>query len=239
MSMESFKILKEINSLSIRRNELLDLTAGEQKRIVFIENNRAQREETLLSLESQLKQYKTDLTQVENQINLLSLKIEKDKKNLTSLIDESSIESLSKQIDEMRNKLDNNEEQGLELLEKIEGTVQEIKDCHDFLEGSLESLNEIKEEVDESVSQYQKEVDSINKRDKLLMEELPPNFKSKIELILKKNIQLSSFSRIKGECCEFCRFKLSKVDIIAIEDKLTLKSCQGCSRIFIPIQSGY
>jgi predicted nucleic acid-binding Zn-ribbon protein len=237
--MESFKILKEINSLSMRKNVLLDLVEAEQKRITFIENNRREREASLVSFQDTLKEQKADLTSTENQINLLSQKIEKDNTNLVSLVDGASISSLQKQIDEMKIKLDQNEEKGLELLDLIESSEVNISDCNEFLKGSLESLNEIKVEVDEKVSELQSEIDSITKRDALLMEELPPNFNNKISLILKKNIQISSFTRIKGGSCEFCRFNLSKSDVIAIEDKLALKSCQGCSRIFIPIQSGY
>jgi predicted nucleic acid-binding Zn-ribbon protein len=237
--MESFKILKEINSLSMRKSELLDLKANEEKRITFIQSNREQRETSRLELQETLKNQKSELTLTENQINLLSQKIEKDGMSLLSLVDKNSIESLQKQIAEMKDKLDTNEESGLEILESIEELEQEIEDCEEFLKGSLESLVEIQQEVGEKVTIIQTEIDSIDKRDSLLMNELPDKFKNRIELILKKNIQISSFTRIKAEACEFCRFKLSKVDIGSIEDKLNIKSCQGCSRIFIPIQSNY
>jgi len=239
MSAESFKILKEINSLSMRRNELLEIELKEKKRIVFIQNNRNDREELLAELEDKLKANKSELTQTENQINTLSQKIEKDSTNLESLVDETSINSLHKQINEMKEKLDSNEELGLELLDSIEETEKEIIECKDFLKGSLETLTEIKSEVEQTIAHNQKEIDSLIKRESLLKEELPIKFKSKIELILKKNIQISSFTRIKSESCEFCRFNLSKMDIISIEDNLNIKSCQGCSRIFLPIQSAY
>ena len=239
MSMESFKILKEINSLSQKKSELEASILKEEKRLDFIKKNREDRSHEKEDLNTLLKQFKSELMETENTISQLSSKIEKDKSNLSSLIDGNAITSLQKQIDDMKTNLDLNEEKGLELLEEIEETESKISDCVEFLTGSLESLNEIGQEVQLATRDYTEEIEILNNRNKALMEQLPENFKSRIELTLQKEIKISNFTRIKSDTCEFCRFNLSKIDIIAIEDKLALKSCQGCSRIFIPIQAGY
>ena len=234
MSTESFKILKEINSLSMRVNELNDLIANENKRVTFIERNRASRESERDEFLKEKDEQQKVLVKTENDIATNSSKIAKDKENLSTLMDAGAIQSLEKQINDSEQKLDALEEEGLLVLEKIEELEKEIDEASDFLQGSLESLSEIKIEVTNACKAYQEEIDQLSSRVELLKVELPPLFQSKLELTLSKNIPISNFTRIKDESCEFCRYGLSKMDTKSIEDQLNLKICQSCSRIFLP-----
>jgi len=239
MSAENFKILKEINSLTTSSSEKNDLVAKENKRLQFIEDNRTQRQAEMTEAEQALESFKKEMLRIENEISTLSSKIEKDKNNLLSLIEDASIASMDKQILDLESKKNNWEEDLFELLEKAEEEEKKITEAESFLKGSLRSLTEIKKEVTLKNSEYQKEIDTLTNRLKVLKESLPPQFQTKLEQVFKNKIQISSFTRIKSNSCEFCRRDISRMEETEIEQKLALKTCQGCGRLFIPAAASF
>ncbi len=239
MSRESFKILKEINSLASKITELELICEKENKRLLFIQNSREQKSNELLEYKESLSQTNKSLHLIENEIASLSLKIDSDQANLNSIIAAQALSSMEKQIEENSSKLSEFEEEGLNKLEVIESLDQNISDCEEFLKGSQETLDEITKEVSEITSMQKSEILKTQNRINLLKEELPNNFKSKLELILNQKLKGSSFTRIKSDACEYCRFTLSKVEVSKIEDQLALQTCKSCSRIFIPISASY
>ena len=68
MSAESFKIAKEINSLSLSIDQLEFEISKEEARISFIENNRTQRKEQLEHDQVQLNSKKNKIQHIENEI---------------------------------------------------------------------------------------------------------------------------------------------------------------------------
>jgi len=239
MSAENFKILKEINSLTTSSREISDLVAKENKRLQFIEDNRTQRQEEMTVAEQALERLKKEMLRIDNEISTLSSKIDKDKDNRLSLIEDASIASMDKQILDLETKKDKFEEELFELLEKAEEEEKKIAEAESFLEGSLRSLTEIKKEVLIKNNGYQKEIDTLSNRLKLLKESLPPQFQDKLEQVFKNKIQISSFTRIKSNSCEFCRRDISRMEETEIEQKLALKTCQGCGRLFIPAAASF
>ena len=236
MSSEAFKIAKEINSLTQTKAQIQDAITEEERRVLFIESNRTERSEELAENESKLKELKSKIQDTENEISKFQGQLEKDKIAFNSVTSNQQLESLERSIAHSKESLDELENKGLELLEEQENIEIEIQEAQSFLKGSLESLNEIKDEVQSFRSKKEKEVSQLENRIKLLLDELPPLFQDKIQGVIAKNIPKSSFTRIKDGCCEFCRFSLSKIDISNIEDNLALKTCGQCNRIFMPQQ---
>jgi predicted nucleic acid-binding Zn-ribbon protein len=234
MSAENFKILKEINSLTIKSREINDLVTKENKRLQFIEDNRAERQDEMAQAEIALENFKKEMLKLENEISTLSNKIDKDKSNRLSLVEDASISSMDKQILDLETKKVKFEESLFEHLENAEEEEKKIAEAQNFLEGSLRSLTEIKKEVLITTGEHQKEIDILSNRLTLLKEGLPAQFQNKLEQVFKNKIQISSFTRIKSNSCEFCRRDISRMEETEVEQKLALKTCQGCGRIFIP-----
>lgn len=239
MSAEHFKIIKEINSLSTKRDSLNSEIAEQVKRINFIESNRLKRQDELDSKSINLKDIKAQLQNTENEIAKLQAMLDKDKANLNSVFTDEQLKSLELAIQTNEEKLVPLEEDGLNLLEKIDCLEQEIKEAVSFLSGSEETLKEITQEVDAFNESHNKEISILDNRIHLLLEQLPVNFKDKVTSVLEKKIKISSFTRIQANKCEFCKYSLSNVDVSNIEDKLQLKSCTGCGRLFMPQQAPY
>jgi predicted nucleic acid-binding Zn-ribbon protein len=239
MSAEAFKIAKEISSLRQNIQQIELKISDENKRVTHIVLARSQRQEQLMNDQDSLKEMRIMLQKNENEIAKTQINLDKDTLSLKSLTNNQQLLALEKSIEHNRLLIDELENTGLSQLEKIDELELEIRESQDFLKGSEDSLIEISKEVDLLVLEHQSQIDIKNKRIKLLYEQLPEIFREKIKSTIAKKIPQSSFTRIKNGCCEFCRLSLSKVDISNIEDHLKLKSCSGCSRIFIPEQAFY
>ena len=239
MSKESFKILIEINSLTINKEEFQLKVDAQLGRIQTVDSNREARTNQKLSDKNLLKETNSTLNLAENEISHLQLKLIKDKKNLTLISTEQTLKNMEKQIADLEEKISNLEESGLEEIEKIEVLEEKISLADEFLEGSLESLNEIKAEVKIANIENQASIDKLIKRIKLLVQELPDDFSHRYFKTLESKIKGSVFARIKNEACEYCRSGLSKMEVQKIEDQLNLKTCQSCGRIFIPQAAFY
>lgn len=239
MSSEHFKIAKEINSLVLNKHTLQDEIASEEKRITFIQSNRASRQQELDKLIEDVTSAKTSMQLVENDIATNQLILDKDRIHMSSVTSNEQLKSLETSIKHVEENLEDLENKGLELLEEIELNEAEIADCESFLKGSSETLEEITEEVNQFKNSHQKQIDVLEIRIQNLTSELPTLFRDKIIRTLEKNINISSFTRIQNGSCEFCKYTLSALDISNIEDKLLLKSCQSCDRLFIPQQASY
>lgn len=239
MSSEDFKITREINSLTLKRSTLLDEVTTERKRITFIESNREDRNEELVKTFESLKETKSLMQQVENSIANHQAQLSKDQDHLSAVTSNEQLKSLESSIKHCEEKIEEFENQGLELLDKIESYEEIVSNCESFLKGSAETLTEINLEVEAYAKSHQVEIDRLDSRISLLMKSLPPAFSDRIKRVFERNIAISSFTRIVGDSCEFCKFTLNKADIINVEDKLQLKGCQSCGRIFIPQQASY
>jgi len=239
MSSEHFKILKEINSLSQKEAEHNQEIQKEEKRLHNLTEMRSTRTSELDSLTDNKIQLEAEILQQENELAKLQKDLERDKINLSSITTNESLNNLENQIKDKEGKIEVLEELAFTQLEKVDELEADIQTAKEFLAGSLETLKEIEKEVESETKDLNDEVKKVKNRILLLLEEVPPNFKSLYERVMTKNIKTSVFTRIKNGSCEFCRFQVSSNDKINIEDNLQLKTCSSCSRIFIPEQAFY
>jgi predicted nucleic acid-binding Zn-ribbon protein len=239
MSKESFKILKEINSLTINIEEFQLKIDAQLGRVQSVNSNRDNRQAQKTNDENLLKETSSKLNLAENEISHLQLKLTKDKENLSTISSEQVLKNMEKQIADLGEKISELEEIGLNEIENIEILEQKIADADEFLKGSLESLNEIKGEVETLNADHQSNIDKLLKRIDLLTQELPKDFSERYFRTLKSKIKGSIFARITNEACEYCRFGLSKMEVQKVEDQLNLKNCASCGRIFIPQAAFY
>lgn len=239
MSSEDFKKTREINSLTQNKNTLISEIQAERKRISFIRGNREDRQDELNKASEKIKGFKSFMQKIENDIATTQKQLTNDQEHMNAVTSQEQLNGLESSIKHAQEKIETLENQGLELLEKIEAIEETIVDCENFLKGSAETLIEIEKEVEEFEHKHQRKIETLNTRISLLMGALPPLFQDRIKRVFEKNINISSFTRIMNGSCEFCKFAVNKIDETNIEDKLQLKSCQSCGRIFIPQQASY
>lgn len=240
MNKESYRILKEINSLHNSILSLEKVIKVELERIHKINQMRDKRSEHLTEQESQLSSERQKLAKIEEKISYFGKLIDNGKNQLNSVFSENEINALNSQIENASEELDIFETQGLEIIEKIETLEQEIKDSKSFLIGSLDTISEIESEINESNQDVYKEIQDKKSRLKLLKEQLSPGVSKKLESLIAKGLSLSPLSQItEHNCCEMCGYLVPMAILAAVEKNSRFMGCPSCERILIPQSSKF
>lgn len=239
MEKESYRIIKEISSLHTHKQKLIAETnneGGRLDKILKMEEERAQKLTEDQTLRGELS---IELTQVENSIATLSSQLEQTQANKNNVFTEDEISAFEKQSEHLSSELSLKEEQGLELLEKIESLEAEINDAKTFLTGIQETKIEIQDEILADNKPLLDQTKNIDTRIENLFKELPQKIQPKIHDLLNKNLKYGPTAQIENDHCSICKMGLSKMKVQEIEKSLHFHCCEGCERVFIPVSSLY
>lgn len=239
MNKEIFRILKEINSLYEKRTKLENEIEVENQRAAKIENQRNEKKEELDQFQTEHKDLSGQLAKVEAEIHSEQKKLETSKQHISSVFTEQEVNSLQSQINTYQENLDNFENDGLELMEKIEELTQNISDHKGFLTGSKETLDEISKEISELNQPRLKEIETLNTRVSALLSDIPEDIVKRFNQVLDLKLPKSPMTTIDKKQCSMCRFQLEQSLVDDVEKLFKFKQCSGCRRILIPISSLY
>ena len=227
MSAEWFFKLKEYDSLSKMRINHLKAIKEQQARLES------------LNIKRQKKQ--DEVAELKNELHSLQQKYYESEKKMKSCEEQASrlkdiggseekINAYIKEASVIENGL-------FEQLERTDGIHIELEEAKVFLKGLEKSFTEIEGEVKEEIQKHTLENSQVEMRMKLIMEELPDDFRRILESTLKKNLAVGPFTRLNNGSCFFCHWKISRVDESEIDMQRQLKICPQCSRIFLPYGS--
>ncbi len=128
------------------------------------------------------------------------------------------------------------EEKALQVLINQQKFEEELEEKKTFLVGFEKTVLEISQESNEAIQDLDRKLTHIKTRRELLFSSFPNDWQSLIERVQAKNLSLGNFTKNLDGKCAFCRHKLSLDVQSEIDQQLKLKSCAGCSRIFLPYQ---
>ncbi len=224
MSFEVFTNLREIDSLTKMKTDLMKKKFNQEDRVSKLNMKRQETEARSIELHEALKNFKIELTGLEKSLAVLA---EQRQRIENSGGDEQKIQRYTFDISKL-------EEIGFEILSGIEESENELSEIQRFQEGLDKTIEEIKAEVDLEITCIDSEIRQLDLRISLLHEVLPENIKSLIDKLLSKNLILGPFTKIDQGSCFFCRFKISRLEESEIDIQKSVKTCQQCSRIFLP-----
>ncbi len=224
MSVDWFLKLKEIDSLTKMRINYLKSKSEQEDRVSKLNERR---QETLM----QTAKLKQDGFALNHELAEVEKKLKTASEQKQRLMDMGGDE---KKIHQYLLDINQAEEQGLELLSQLEEIETQTQDHKTFLAGLEKTIKEIEQDVLPEVDKLNNEVINIDLRLKLLLEELPSDFRSTLQKISAKNLAHGPFTRIDQGSCYFCRYKISRLDESEIDMQKNLKTCPQCSRIFLP-----
>ena len=227
MSAEWFFKLKEFDSLGKMRINHLKAIKEQQARLES------------LNIKRQKKQ--DEVAELKNELHSLQQKYYESEKKMKSCEEQASrlkdiggseekINAYIKEASVIENGL-------FEQLERTDGIHIELEEAKVFLKGLEKSFTEIEGEVKEEIQKHTLENSQVEMRMKLIMEELPDDFRRILESTLKKNLAVGPFTRLNNGSCFFCHWKISRVVESEIDMQRQLKICPQCSRIFLPYGS--
>ena len=239
MNQEYFKILKEINSLEQNISSLESVNDSELNRLAKLNDKKSDAQTQCDQLKSSLKEHRLLAQKNENELSSIDARLVKIKADIGGSFDSKEMELLDNEKQKLSTQLDNLESEGFELLEKIEELEQQIKDKETFEQGITETIDEIKEEVDQVTGENQVKIETLKTRIESLLGQLPENFVNTYQKLKLKKLSVSLFTKVQAGRCFVCKMGIDKTREAQVEEQLLLKTCSSCGRIFIPNQALY
>ena len=232
MFLESFRHLIEIEALKKQNQQNLLQIASENKRISDLTKRRRK---TALEIDNFLIEDKSlKLSDTQQQIDVLQVRLNKLNSQLALAVTEKEQIAFENQIKLVKNEIDLLETLYFNNLEKSEFIQQEIKNSQEFLKGSLETLELIKNETLKNISIEQNIIDNRILRIKSLDELLHPSMKS-LYLELEKSMQPKRpVSFLVDKKCSECHMQVDSILKNSLEEGRSIEICPTCSRILIP-----
>lgn len=227
MTVDWFLKLKEIDSLGKMRINYLKTRSEQNERISKLNDRRNDAIVRTAKLRQETISLNSEMAEIDNKLKNAS---EQKQRVIDIGGDEKKIHQFTAEIEFL-------EEKGMEHLSRQDEIEKEIEEAKTFAAGLEKTIQEIESEAKPELDKIEQELANIELRQKLLLEELPADFKSLLIKITAKNLAHGPFTRIDQGSCYFCRFKISRLEESEIDIQKILKTCSQCTRIFLPYGS--
>lgn len=224
VSVDWFFKLKEIDSLTKMRINYLKAKSEQEDRVSGLNKKRQERQNQGDALQQEKFSVHHELAELDKKLKNAT----EQRQRLKDIGgDEKKILAFTETINEC-------EERGMELLTREEEIDSELGDVKTFLAGIDKTIKEFEEEFAPETQKILQEVANADLRMKLLIDELPSDFRGAYDRTVAKKLAHGPFTRIEQGSCFFCRAKISRQDESEIDMQKILKTCPQCSRIFLP-----
>lgn len=231
---EQFRILKEIQSLQLTKNQLLTEIEAENQRIEKLKAEMSRKLVRSEQIQSKLKEISLEATKLENELVKTQQSIETKGTQASELTTEQQIAVHQKDIENLESQLMSLESSLFKQLEIEEKLMIELEELEEFLGGIDEGIAEVQKIVTDNVHAREKEIDDIKNRYKNLKSQLSDEFVRAIEKLLKQKHSKSMFTILNNQNCEYCGMEVNRVELSEIDIKLAIKHCSGCKRLILP-----
>ena len=232
MFLESFRHLIEIEALKKENLTNLARIASENKRISDLEERR--KKTLVLNENLALEEKSLKLTESQNQIEDMQLRLSKLTSQLSLSVTEKEQIAFENQIKIVKSEIENLEMQYFEKLEKSEEILNHIQENHEFLKGSVNTLEEIKKEVKENISKEEAIIDNRKKRIDSLTDLCHPSLKTLYLDLEKRFAPKAAVSFLIDRKCTACHMQVDSVLAHSLDEGRSLETCPSCSRLLIP-----
>lgn len=233
MSIENLKSLLEIQALDLKIKEHLNKITSNTERFEFVNQTRQRKINRLDCCNTELIKVTKEISTEENLLNDFDTKISKAKENISIAANEQQINAAETTLATLTPKSEVCQNIILEKMYQQEEIFNEIKELKEFTAGSLESLNEIKFEVDGSNQGEEKEIGFYNERINLLKLNADKPFITAFEQANIKHRFKNPVTFLDGQCCQQCRFIQDSLAISNINNAKLIENCSGCNRILV------
>lgn len=235
--LKDFTTLKEVQSLDNLIKKHLDAIESEQSRKDSINKLREKRKTEMVGLLESHKENSALISQFEKELYDWEKKREQAEINQDRARDQKQVEALEKEISQVTPKCEELEEKVLNLLEKNEEIDSVVKEIETFLEGSLETLKEIDQEILEETTEERRHIENYDKRINALLVDIPSELKIVFERVRDKHRFKSPLSRIINRACEKCRYEVDSQTISLVDQAKVIVECHQCERLLIPFDA--
>jgi predicted nucleic acid-binding Zn-ribbon protein len=227
MYLESFRHLIEIESLKTRIREHNAILASEVKRITDLDTQRNKLQARITELQSEeqalhLKNLELTISTEEQSLGHLTTQLDNVK-------NDKELAATTHQIQTIKNSLALHEETYFAALDRTDKIHEELKDCKQFLAGSVDTREEISKDVEAAKTEETEKIFYLNARIASLLEQCN---KSARDLYLSS--EKTGVAFILDKTCSKCHMQVSSILKSSIEEGRSLDCCPSCGRFLIP-----
>ncbi len=237
MKLSDYSNLKEVHSLDNMIKLHLDKISEEEHRIVFLTKKRKQKDQELQELLHKKSHLESEISKFEVKLFDLEKRLSTSLEHLSMAQTQKEANALQKEIDTLTPEVDQIQELSLDILESIEDLDKEIIQINGFMAGSLETLEEVKTEVELVRKQEEIPIGQYEERIKLLLEDSPSALVDAFTKVRNKYQYKRPIVRIINHACEFCHFRIDQMSLERVESLQGIEFCGQCGRLFIPLES--
>lgn len=237
LELKDFTALKEIQSLDNMIKKHLDAIKNEESRKDHVLELREKKESEKVGLLNKLDENRALISELEKELFDWEKKREQAETNQSKAFDQKQAEALAKEIGQITPKCEECEEKILSLLEENEGIEIKISEADQFLAGSLETLEEISNEIYEETVEERKQINNYESRVRVLLEEIPKDLHDEFLRVREKYRFNLPLARIVNKACEKCRFQVDSQTLSLVDQARLITRCHQCERLLIPFDA--
>ncbi|MEA9355064.1 hypothetical protein SHI21_02575 [Bacteriovorax sp. PP10] len=232
MFLDSFRHLIEIEALKKENQQNSLRISSENKRISDLEERR--KKTLVLNENLTLEEKSLKLTESQNQIEDLQLRLSKLTSQLSLAVTEKEQIAFENQIKIVKDEIERLEMLYFENLEKSEEFLALIQENNEFMKGSVNTLEEIKKEVKENIAKEEVIIENRKKRIDSLTDLCHPSLKTLYLDLEKRFAPKAAVSFLIDRKCTACHMQVDSVLAHSLDEGRSLETCPSCSRLLIP-----
>lgn len=234
--MVKFKELKDLQDVDSRIDSLESKKAGlpQAEEIEMLRAEQSQLELELAELQNQLRDEEHKQKKMEGELDLISLKIEKEESKLYSgtITNPKELSSIQGEIKSLKKQKDEHETELLEELDVVDGAKENLEKIKAHLGSSSEKLSILEAEFNKLVAEIEEEVAELRKNRENILPAIPPDVLELYER-LREDKQGVAVAELKDGVCQGCRMELPAEEVDKILHSDELWQCDNCKRILI------
>lgn len=175
------------------------------------------------------------LKQLEDRINLLEAKINKEEGRLYSgsIVNPKELKGIQDEVQSFKRKKDDLETEELEIMEEADGIVKNLNAAQVLKNSLSERLNTAKKVYEVKNSSLTGQIDDLEKDRQLLTKNIEQNLLEKYER-LRTEKHGTAVARLDDGICSGCRIDIPSEEISKINASQALSKCPNCKRMLIP-----
>jgi predicted nucleic acid-binding Zn-ribbon protein len=186
------------------------------------------------SIQTKLGEEEHKQKKMEGELELVSLKIEKEEKKLYSgtIASAKELSSIQEEIRSLKKQKDDQETELLEELDVIDGLRQKVAQTESVIKENSQRLARLEEEYGQLVSEIEKEVAALWKGREQILPQISEEVLALYEK-LRKEKQGRAVAELKDGTCQGCGMELPAEEVDKILHSDELWQCDYCKRILI------
>lgn len=227
--------------------EELEVLIKIQEKDVKIRKNRAQidrlkdkKEELESNLEKEEKKVKEEREDLEgmkkesrdlnNQVDDTDYQIRKYKDRLEEgIISFKEMESLQKKISKLQGRLEDLEDQALDLMLTVEEKEAEVEEDENTLAKTRQRTNQRVSKIDQEIEDKKARIKEIENKKSKLKDRVSSHLLKRYQR-LRENFD-DPIVKLEGRSCGGCKLSLSATTVERVREDMEIVTCENCSRI--------